>query len=128
MELTADLQHYALRITGGFMATRTELARQYLDTSMAGDIDAALALLTDDVVLNRPMLGEVAGKDAVGAAMRNRPAGLGGLAPTFEEPQESAERVIVRGNLPPGSPFPITSLTWTFSYSGDKISRIDVGL
>jgi hypothetical protein len=34
----------------------------------------------------------------------------------------------VKGNLPPGSPFPIPALTWTFSFQGDKISKIEVGM
>jgi ketosteroid isomerase-like protein len=109
------------------VATRIELAQQYLERSVANDIDATLALLSDDVVLNRGMLGTVTGKDAVADAMRNRPAGMGGFAPSFEAPAEAGEQVTVKGNLPPGSPFPISSLTWTFSYSGDKISRIGIG-
>ena len=109
------------------MAGKTELAKEYLAKSMANDIDGTLALLSDDVVLNRPMLGSVSGKQAVGDAMRSRPAGLGGFTPTFEEPVEEGETVRVKGNLPPGSPFPISSLTWTFAYSGDTISKIDIG-
>lgn len=109
------------------MASRTELAQAYLEKSVANDIDGTLALLTEDVVLNRGMLGAATGKQAVGEAMRNRPAGMGGFAPTFEEPVEQGDQVTVKGNLPPGSPFPISSLTWTFSFADDKISRIDIG-
>ncbi len=109
------------------MTSKAELAKEYLTKSMANDIDGTLALLSDDVVLNRPMLGAVTGKQAVGDAMRNRPAGLGGFTPTFEEPVEEGEHVKVTGTLPPGSPFPISRLTWTFAYSGDKISKIDIG-
>jgi hypothetical protein len=111
----------------GSVASRTELAKEYLAKSVANDIDGTLALLTDDVVLNRGMLGTATGKQAVGEAMRNRPAGMGGFAPTFEEPMEQGDQVKVKGNLPPGSPFPISSLTWTFDFQGDKISRIEIG-
>lgn len=109
------------------MTTRTDLAKQYLEKSVANDVDGALALLTDDVVLNRGMLGSATGKQAVGDAMRNRPAGMGGFAPTFEDPVETGDQVQVKGNLPPGSPFPISSLNWTFDFDGDKISRIEIG-
>jgi hypothetical protein len=78
-------------------------------------------------VLNRGMLGSVTGKQAMGDAIRNRPPGMDNFAPAFEAPVEAGDQVRVKGNLPPGSPFPIPSLTWTFSFDGDKISRIDVG-
>ena len=113
---------------GEGMATKAEIARQYLDRSMASDIDGVLALVTDNVVLNRGMLGMVMGKQGLADAIRNRPAAPGGFMPTFEEPVESGDQVTVKGNLPPGSPFPISSLTWTFSFQDDKISRIDVGM
>jgi len=108
------------------MATKAELAQEYLEKSMAGDVDGALALLTDDVVLDRPMLGPANGKQAVGDAMRNRPPGLGGTVPTFEAPVDAGEQVKVRGNLPPG--MPVAVLNWTFSFAGDKISRIEIGM
>jgi ketosteroid isomerase-like protein len=98
--------------------TRTDLARQYLERSTSSDVDGALALLTDDVVLDRPMLGVVSGKEAVAEAMRNRPPGLGGMTPTFDEPVEQGEQVKV----------PVTALVWTFSFTDDKISRIAVEL
>ncbi len=110
------------------MPSKVDLAKEYLEKSVGGDVDGVLALLTDDVVLNRGMLGAVTGRPAVGDAMRNRPAAPGGFAPTFEEPVEAGDQVKVKGILPPGSPFPVSSLTWTFSYQGDKISRIDVGM
>jgi ketosteroid isomerase-like protein len=110
------------------MASNSDLAKEYLAKSMANDVDGALALLTDDVVLSRGMLGSATGKQAVGDAMRNRPAGLGDLTPTFEEPVESGDQVKVKGNLPPGSPFPISALTWTFSFQDGRISRVEVGM
>jgi hypothetical protein len=110
------------------MASRTELAKDYLAKSIATDVDGVMALLTDDAVLSRGMLGTVEGKAAIAEQMRNRPAAPGGLAPTFDDPVEIGEQVQVKGNLPPGSPFPVSSLTWTFSFRDDKISRIEVGL
>jgi ketosteroid isomerase-like protein len=106
--------------------TKAQTAQDYLTKSMANDIDGVLALVTDDVVLNRGMMGSVSGKQAVADAIRNRPPGMD-LSPTFEEPVEAGDQIRVKGNLPPGSPFPISSLTWTFSFRDDKISRIDVG-
>ena len=107
------------------MPSKTEMAQEYLDKSMANDIDAVMELVTDDVVLDRGMMGTVAGKQAVADAMRNRPPGLAGVAPTFNAPLEDGETVRVKGDLPPG--LPISSLTWTFRFRDDKISRIDVG-
>ena len=107
------------------MPTKTELAQAYLDKSMANDVDAVMELVTDDVVLDRGMLGTVTGKQAMAEAMRSRPAGLAGMTPTFNPPVEEGETVRVKGDLPPG--LPLTSLTWTFTFSDDKISRIDVG-
>jgi hypothetical protein len=110
------------------MADRSETAKRYLELSLAGDSDGVIALLTDGVVLNRPMLGAVTGKQAVAEAIRNRPMAAGALAPAFEEPVASGDTVRVKGNLPPGAPFPIPSLTWTFTFDGDQIARIDIGL
>jgi ketosteroid isomerase-like protein len=93
---------------------------------MAGDADGVTALLTDDVVLVRPMLGVVTGKAAVADAIRNRPATIAGMTPAFDAPVEEGDTVRVRGVLPPGLPLP--ALTWTFSFTGDLISRIEVGL
>lgn len=106
---------------------RVALAQEYLEKSLANDVEGTLALLSDDVVLSRPMIGTVSGKEAVADAMRNRPAGMGNFSLTFAEPVETGEQVRVKGTLPPGSPFPIPSLTWTFSYADDKISRIEIG-
>jgi ketosteroid isomerase-like protein len=106
--------------------SKTDLAQTYLDKSMANDIDAVMALVTDDVVLNRGMMGTVTGKPAMAEAMRNRPAGMmAGVTPTFNPPVEKGETVEVKGDLPPG--LPVSSLTWTFTFSDDKISRIDIG-
>jgi ketosteroid isomerase-like protein len=107
------------------VASKTEIAQEYLQKSMANDVDAVLTLVTDDVVLNRGMLGSVTGKEAMAEAIRSRPAGLGGMTPTFGEPEEVGDQVRVKGDLPPG--LPVSSLTWTFSFDGDTISRIDVG-
>jgi ketosteroid isomerase-like protein len=110
------------------VASKSDLAKDYLAKSTANDVDGALALLTEDVVLSRGMMGTASGKQAVGDALRNRPAGMGNLTPAFEEPVEQGDQVRIKGNLPPGSPLPISSLTWTFSFQEDKISRIEVGM
>jgi hypothetical protein len=108
------------------VSSKSELAKEYLDKSMANDIDAVMELVTDDVVLNRGMLGTVTGKPAMAEAMRNRPVGMmAGMTPAFNAPVEKGETVEVKGDLPPG--LPVSSLTWTFTFSDDKISRIDIG-
>jgi hypothetical protein len=76
------------------MGSKEELAMEYLARSMANDIDGTLALLTDDVVLGRGMLGTVSGKRAVGDAMRNRPAGMDSFTPTFDRRLRSPLRAV----------------------------------
>ena len=110
------------------MPTRAELAGRYLQCSFAGDADGVMALVTGDVVLERPIVGTVSGKEALGAAITSRPMAAAGFAPTLDEPVENGDEVRIKGRLPAGSPFPIPSMTWTFSFEGDKIRRIEVGL
>jgi ketosteroid isomerase-like protein len=106
--------------------TNAEIAKQYLEMSMANDVDGALALLTDDVVLDRPMLGPASGKDAVADSMRNPPAGFGGITPTFDQPEATGDQVKVKATLPPG--LPVATLTWIFNFADGKISRIQIAM
>lgn len=103
------------------MTSRSEIAQQYLKASTGGDVDAALSFLADDAVVNRNILGTFRGKEAIGEALRNQPR----LNPKFEAPQEAGDQVRIKGRIPG---IPVGALTWTFTFEGDKIKRIDVTL
>ncbi len=107
------------------MASKVETVKKYLEYQRENKIDELLALLTDDAVMSNPMRGPTTGKEAIGNSLRSRPGGSG-FSPTFGEPSESGEQVKVTAALPPGAPIP--SLTFTFSFSGDLISRVDMGM
>ena len=77
------------------MATKAQVAREYLDKSMAGDVDGVMALVTDDVVLSRGPMGTVTGKDGVADAIRNRPMAAASLAPTFEDAVEAGDQLML---------------------------------
>lgn len=106
------------------MADRTEIAKSYMALQGAGDVDGAVALLSDDVVISNPMSGTTTGKAAAEAGMRNRPAGGAAGGITWRDPVADGDNVKIVGD---GSPFgPVRIL---ISFTGeDKISKVDIGL
>ena len=107
------------------MASRAELARQFMEHQRNRDVDKAVALLADDVVANNPLQGTVSGKAAVEQSMRaGPPGGGGGTQLTWSEPQEAGDTVTILGS---GSPFGTIKVVITFNAS-DQISRIEAGL
>ena len=108
------------------MASRTDLARQYIDYQRERKTDEMLAMLSDNVVMSSPMTGTVTGKDALAEQMRNRPmgGGGGGMNLTWSEPEEEGDSIKVVGS---GSPFGPIKIVFTFN-AEDKISKIEAGL
>ena len=104
--------------------SRTDLARQFMTSQRDGNIDAAVAMLADDVVTSNPMQGVTTGKPAVEANMRGRPMGGGGMNVTWSEPEEDGDAVKILGT---GGPFGTIKIVISFN-GDDQISRIEAGL
>jgi hypothetical protein len=106
------------------MGDRKALARQYMELQRDGKIEEAMAMVSDDIVTTNPMTGTTSGKEAVEAAMRNRPAGGGGMELTWSEPEEDGDAVKIVGT---GSPFGPIKVLMAFN-GEDKINKVDIGL
>ncbi len=107
------------------MASRTDLARQFLEHQRNREVDKAVAMLAEDVVATNPIQGTASGKAAVEERMRAGPPGGGGaMQITWSEPQEEGDTVTLLGS---GSPFGTIKVVLTFNAS-DQISRIEAGL
>lgn len=108
------------------MASRIELAQQYMGYQREQKTDEMLAMLAEDVVMNSPMTGTISGKEALAQQMRNRPmgGGGGGMNISWSEPEEESDSVKVVGS---GSPFGPVKIVFTFN-AEDKISKIEAGL
>jgi len=107
------------------MASRVELARQYMDYQRERKIDEMVAMLADDVVMSNPMTGTTTGKAAVEQQVRNRPmGGGGGMQLTWSEPEEEGDSVKILGS---GSPFGTIKVVLSFSQD-DRITKIEAGL
>jgi hypothetical protein len=106
------------------MADRIEIAKSYMALQGAGDVDGAVALLADDVVISNPMSGTTTGKDAAAAGMRNRPAGGAAGGITWRDPVADGDNVKIVGD---GSPFGPVRILIAFT-GEDKISKVDIGL
>jgi hypothetical protein len=106
------------------MATKTEIAQQYVEFQQARDFDGLVALLADDVELKMPMAGEVSGKDAVGDRLRNQPGG--GNAPKLEwsDPEEDGDNVKVSAT---GASFGPLSLVLSFN-DDEQITKINIAI
>ncbi|MGB2694915.1 MAG: nuclear transport factor 2 family protein [Dehalococcoidia bacterium] len=106
------------------MASRIELATEYIGYQRDQKLDEMLAMLADDVVLTNPMTGAITGKAAVEQQMRNRPAGAGSMTLSWSEPEEDGAGIKVLGS---GSPFGTIKVVLEFN-ADDKINKIDIGL
>ena len=108
------------------MASRIDLARQYMELQRDQKTEESLALLADDVVMSNPMSGTITGKAALQSAMANRPAGGGaaGMNISWGDPEEDGDSVKIVGT---GSPFGPVKIVLGFDGS-DQINKIDIGL
>ncbi len=107
------------------MASKVELAQQYMDYQRDQKIDDMLTMLADDVVMSNPMMGTVTGKEALAQQMRDRPmGGGGGMNITWSEPEEEGDSVKILGA---GAPFGTIKIVLSFN-DADKITKIDAGL
>ncbi|OGO50787.1 MAG: hypothetical protein A2148_03660 [Chloroflexi bacterium RBG_16_68_14] len=108
------------------MASRVDLAKQYMDYQQERKLDEMLAMLADDVVMSNPMMGTITGKGALEQQMRNRPMGGGGGMGniTWSDPEEEGDSVKIVGT---GSPFGPIKIVLAFN-ADDMINRIEAGL
>ncbi|MEX0785848.1 MAG: nuclear transport factor 2 family protein [Dehalococcoidia bacterium] len=110
------------------MASKVELAKQYMDYQREQKVDDMLALMADDVSMTSPMTGAISGKDALAEQMRNRPMGGGGGGPmgniTWGDPEEDGDAVKIIGT---GSSFGNLKIVLGFN-ANDQISSIEAGL
>lgn len=104
------------------MASRIELAKQYLQLQADQKREESMAMLAEDVTMTNPMTGTMSGKATLQAAMANQPAGQ--MQINWGEPVENGDAVTVVGT---GSPFGNIKVVLGFNAS-DEINRIDIGL
>ncbi len=106
------------------MATKTEVAKQYVEFQQARDFDGLISLLADDVELKMPMAGEVSGKDAVGDRLRNQPGGDSAPQLEWSDPEEEGEDVKVAAT---GAPFGPLNLVLSFNDNAE-ITKINIAI
>ena len=106
------------------MATKTEVAKQYVDFQQARDFDGLASLLADDVELKMPMAGEVSGKEAVGKRLRNQPGGDNAPQLQWSDPEEDGDDIKVSAT---GAPFGPLSLVLSFNAS-EQITKINIAI
>lgn len=104
------------------MASRADLARQYMQLQADQKREESMDMLSEDVTMTNPMTGTMSGKSALQAAMANAPAGQ--MQIDWGEPAEDGDDVTVVGT---GSPFGNIKVVLGFNAS-DEINRIDIGL
>jgi hypothetical protein len=104
------------------MASKIDLAKQYMQFQQDQKREESLALLSDDVTMTNPMTGTISGKAALQAAMANQPAGQ--MQINWGEPEEDGDTVKIVGT---GSPFGPVKVVLGFNGS-DQIKSIDIGL
>ena len=102
--------------------SRASLAQQYLAYQRKRDVDGFLAMMSDDVEMEVPVVGTLSGKGAVEQLFRARPSAGGGEL-LWAEPTIEGNTISIIGA---GSPFGPLRLRLTFN-SDDKLSRIDLG-
>jgi hypothetical protein len=104
------------------MASKIDLAKQYMQLQAEQKREESLGMLADDVTMTNPMTGTIAGKPALQAAMANQPAGQ--MQISWSEPEEDGDTVKIVGA---GSPFGPIKVVLGFNGS-DQINRIEIGL
>jgi SnoaL-like domain len=109
------------------MASRVEIAKQYMDLMREQKMDEMMDALADDVTMSNPMTGTITGKDALRQQVQNRPAGGagGGMGDiNWSDPEEEGDSIKILGT---GSPFGTIKIVLSFN-DDDKINKIDAGL
>jgi hypothetical protein len=107
------------------MASRIEIAQQYMDHFAAQRTDESLAMLSDDIVMTNPMTGTITGKAALQAQLAAAPqGGGGGMNITWGAPEADGDGAKIIGT---GSPFGPVKIALGFN-DADLINRIDIGL
>ncbi len=107
------------------MASRVELAQQYMDHFAAQKTDETLAMMSDDVVMTNPMTGTITGKAALQAQLAAAPqGGGGGMNIAWGAPESDGDGVKIVGT---GSPFGPVKIALSFNDT-DQINRVDIGL
>lgn len=116
------------------MATRTDVAKQYVEAQRsrdAGKIDELAALIADDVSMVTPR-GNVDGKAALIDRLKNPPQGMGGGGGggmmgqvTMGDPVEEGGTVKIEMNIPP-NPM-IQGMAYVFSFNEkDQINKVEM--
>jgi hypothetical protein len=111
------------------LASRLELAAQYMAFQQEQKFDELVDMLAEDVSMNSPMTGTISGKDALSEQLRRMPMGGGGSnSPmgniSWQQPEEDGADVKILGT---GSAFGTLKITLGFD-DDDKINKIDAGL
>lgn len=110
------------------MATRIELAQQYMDYQRDKKTDELVAMLADDVTMSSPMSGTISGKDALAEQIKNLPMSGGGDGPmgniTWADPEAEGDDVKVLGS---GSPMGTLKILLGFN-DDDQVNKIELGL
>jgi hypothetical protein len=106
------------------MATKAELAKEYVALQRASKTDDMVAMLADDVEMIIPMQGTTTGKAAVEQAMRSRPGGGGAENLTWEEPTEHDGLIQM---VATGGPFGPVRLILGFN-ADEKVNKIEIAL
>jgi hypothetical protein len=105
------------------MASKSDLAKQFMSLTEAGKTDDVVAMLAEDVVASNPMTGTQTGKAAVEAGIRSQPAG-NAMGIVWGDPTVDGDVATIVGT---GSPFGPIKLVVGFNGS-DQINKIDIGL
>ncbi len=101
------------------MSDRIETVKKFMELQQKGDYDAALELLTDDISVIIPMMAPTTGKQAVKASWERTPPSASPKV-DFSEPIEEGDTLKMTASSPLGR------VTMLISFSGDKISKVEV--
>lgn len=106
---------------------RKQVVERYFEGFRAGDHEAILELLTDDVTWDLPGYKHLAGKAAFDAEIEN-PAFEGSPRLTIDRLVEEGDTVVAihtgEGRLRGGQPFRFAGNT-VFTFAGDRIRRVE---